>query len=143
MADDLGWGGTAADVKAAAEGDEEGLDVDIDSDDEKRGKGKKVGVWPEFWTWFLSCDGGKFLCAPGRRRAPNAQHNRPAGVTVYAQRGDVTHPCAQTSRADTCCLSYCAAAGWPVLVGPLGEEPVWQRPGALPVSPDLWGAAGS
>lgn len=39
MGDDLGWGGGGR----TSGGEEDGLEVDIDSDDEKRGKGKKVG----------------------------------------------------------------------------------------------------
>jgi hypothetical protein len=38
MGDDLGWGGDGR----VSGGEEDGLEVDIDSDDEKRGKGKKV-----------------------------------------------------------------------------------------------------
>ena len=41
MGDDLGWGGP----QGVESGGEDGLEVDIDSDDEKRGKGKKVSSW--------------------------------------------------------------------------------------------------
>jgi hypothetical protein len=46
--DDLGWGdGSAA---GAAGDDGGGLDVDIDSDDERKGRGKKVCDWLAGWA---------------------------------------------------------------------------------------------